>query len=81
VLAVTVVRTAEPTTAQPADVAKATLTARSHGQPPPTLIGVVAMVAGLIAASAWVGSLFFVPIEVRRRSVSPIRRRGPPPVD
>jgi len=80
VFAVTVVRAAEPAGAQPADGAKVTLTltARSHGQPPLTLIGLVAVVAGLVAASAWAGSAVFVPVEVRRRSVSPIRRRGPP---
>jgi hypothetical protein len=79
-LAVTVVCTADPTSAQHADGAKATLTltARSHGHPQPTLLGTVGVAAGLIAASAWVASVLFVPVEVRRRSVSPIRRRGPP---
>jgi hypothetical protein len=78
---VIVVRTVEPSNAQPADGVKATLTvpARAHGHPPPTLIGVVTLAAGLIAASAWVGSAVLARVEVRRRSVSPIRRRGPPP--
>jgi hypothetical protein len=83
VLAVSVVRAAEPSDVHATDGVKATLTTavRSHGQPPPTSIGIVAIAAGLVAASAWVGSTSFVAVEVRRRTVSPIRRRGPPPVD
>jgi hypothetical protein len=83
VLAVSAVRAAEPSDVHAVDGVKATLTttARSHGQTPPTVIGAVAIAAGVIAASAWVASASSLAVEVRRRTVSPIRRRGPPPVD
>jgi hypothetical protein len=82
-LAVTVIRAADPAGGQPSDGVRATLsaTARPHGQPPPTVVGPVAVAAALMAASAWIGSAVFATVDVRRRSVSPIRRRGPPPTD